>query len=115
MIEEATKLIIKKCSPELGTEALTCQMLFSTKSPRGQKQYNLLLQKVFASGVQFTEEEKAILAEVLAGIPPDELREVKVTVRLTVAEKEEIRSAAKAAGQSFSDYVRERLLGRSSV
>jgi len=115
MIDEAIRVILMKCSQEIVREALITQRSFALKSPMAQTRYSRLLEKAFASGVEFTADEKAILAGVLDEIPPNALREVKITVRLTVAEKEELRNAAKAAGQSFSDYVRERLLGRRST
>lgn len=112
MIEQAIKIILSKCPSEISLLALETQKAFREGSVQvGQLRYSRLLEQVFATGVDFSPEERAVLASCLEAVAGDKRNE-KITIRVSLSEKDSVMTAADKEGLSLSDYARKRLLGK---
>ena len=112
MIEQAIKIILSKCSSEISLLAMETQKAFREGSVQvGQLRYSRLLEQAFASGVDFSPEERAVLASCLEEVAGDK-RSEKLTIRLSPGEKDSVMTAADKEKLSLSDYARKRLLGK---
>lgn len=113
-IIEALKIIIAK-SPRAGEEAIRTIAAARNKSPILQARYSNVLIRAFADPeANFTPEERETLA---AGIeaPNTGNRGYTIQVRLNTSEYASISGSAEMAGQSISEYVRQKLFEKDQI
>jgi phenylpyruvate tautomerase PptA (4-oxalocrotonate tautomerase family) len=108
-MEEAIRIIVEKCSPETVVLAMECLKAYQHRQPHAREMYSDLLKQAFGERVEFSAEERAVLADALS-MPAGEKRSELLQVRLTPAEKTMIEKAALAAGLTTSVYARRKLL-----
>lgn len=105
---EAIKIIVARCSIEVIQQALAAKRLYENNSPMASARYSHLLEAVFADGVQFTPEEKQVLAK---GLSLDEDgKSVVLNVRMSQIEKTKLAVEAESRGITLSEYARRKLL-----
>lgn len=106
-MSDALRTIIA-ASPNAASEAIACLRAIAVHSPVVQQRYNRCAEIALADPQgQVTAEQRAQIAEHVA-IEEEETRTV-ISLRLTPSERAEIASAADAAGQTVSEYIRSRL------
>ncbi len=66
---EALKIIITKCPTNSTASMYAVRLLSNPNTPIAQTRYLNILQMVFANGVEFTDDERALLASVIEGGP----------------------------------------------
>jgi hypothetical protein len=108
----ALKLIIVK-SKSSAREAMRTLQAIQAKSPVVQQRYNHCVEMALSDPqAAFTAEERAILADSLAGDEDGE-RTFVIRVRLTEVERSTLQTSVDEAGVSMSEYVRRKVFGEN--
>ena len=106
-IEEALKLVIAK-SPAAAGQAIKTIHALNVKSPLRQHRYNATVDAALHDPeADFTPEERALLAQFIAA--GEKIRETRLQVRVTIAEKLYLQHQAAENKMTLSAYVREKL------
>ena len=107
-METALRLIISK-SPNAMSQAIQCLRAISVGSPMVQVRYNHTVEIALNDpAAEWTAEERALLAEHM-GAPTAGDRTKTLGVRLSLEDYQAVQTAADAADQTISDYVRHKL------
>lgn len=106
----ALTAIIARC-PDLVRQATDTLRAWRADSPiREQRLARTIIDALRLYGEEFTPEERASMAALLPETGgDDERRSLNLIVRATLAEKDRVKALADAAGQSVSDYIRQRI------
>jgi len=106
-MEDALKLIISKSPAAMG-EAIRVLRAIGAGSPVVQERYNHVVEMALNDPeAEFTADERAAIAGPLMVTGGPRTRDVRV--RVTLAEKARITEASEEAGQTVSDYIRQRI------
>lgn len=106
-MEEALRIIIAK-SPAAAGQAIKTIHAVHVKSPLLQHRYNATLDAALHdSQADFTPEERALLAQFAAA--GEKIRETRLQVRVTIAEKLYLQQQATEENMTLSAYVRDKL------
>ena len=106
-MEEALKMVIAK-SPAAAKQALKTIHAMNVKSPLRQHRYNATVDAALHDPqADFTAEERALLAKFVAA--GEKIRETRLQVRVTIAEKLYLQHQAAEQNMTLSAYVRDKL------
>ena len=106
-MEEALKMIIAK-SPAAAGQAIKTIHAVNVKSPLMQHRYNATVDAALHDPeADFTLEERALLAKFIA--VGEKIRETRLQVRVTIAEKLYLQHQAAEQNMTLSSYVRDKL------
>jgi hypothetical protein len=109
-MESALKLIIAKCNSYIAEEAIRTMAAMRSNSPVLQIRYLSLLQRALSSDVEWTPEERIILAEAVEAPDTSAAKNFTLRLRITSQEHGYLKSQADEAGLSVSEYVRRKIL-----
>lgn len=111
---EAILQLLIGTMPGLATEAFECLRALGRDSASALSRFNRLAEKALADPESLlTPDQRAQIASLLIA-PESGYRSEWLRVRITPAEAAELREEAEAADLSLSEWVRRRLLDRSS-
>lgn len=106
---EAMVRIITRC-PEAMLEATDAIRAIRAGSPIADRRVGRAIETALKRyGDQFTEQERADLAALLPSPDNGDVRDLDIRIRVNTHEKRQVQRAADAAGQTVSDYLRDRL------
>lgn len=106
---DALKLIVAR-SPQAASMAMQCISAIKAKSPVVQHRYNRTVEYALSDPMaDFASDERELIASYVAGEDGDEARTLDVRVRVNAEEKSEVQRMAKDAGQTVSDFIREKI------
>ncbi len=110
-IIEALKVIIAK-SPNAAEEAIRTIAAARNNSPILQVRYsNVLIRAMADPSADFTKDEREMLASAIEA-PDGGNRGFMLRVRLTDDERIALQDAANQAGQSMSEFVRQKIFSQ---
>ena len=107
LIADAVDVILSR-HPASAAEATRLQRAIQVDSPMIASRFRLLVEN--SEHAKYTAEEQQIIADAVAALSGNPSRDQVIRLRVTQEEKAEITAAAEDAGQTISEYVRQRLL-----
>lgn len=106
-MEDALRLILAK-SPQAAPQAMKTIHAVHAKSPLLQHRYNAVVDAALNDPqADFTPEDRELLARYIAA--GEKIRETRLQVRVTIAEKLYLRQIAAEQNMTISDYVRMKI------
>ena len=106
---ETLRMIITKC-PSLAAEAGRAIMAINKKSPAVNQRCNFVALKALDdSSTDFTEDERAAIAELMSETEETEAREYMLRVKLIATEEARLKEMVASTGLNISEYVRRKL------
>jgi hypothetical protein len=109
-MEDALRMIIGMSS-NAAEEAMKCIQAIHAGSPVVQQRYNRVVELALADRtVEFSHEERALMAEFVNVPDGGDTRDFILHIRLTADERESLTAEAQDAGMNMSQYARTKLL-----
>jgi len=103
---DALKVIALKS--RIGGEA--ARLLANTRSPMAQTRYNHLAANALSDAqAGFTDAERGLIVAAMEADSVEELKSYDVRVKVTATEKERVQRMANEAGQTVTDFIRQRI------
>ncbi len=106
-MEDALRIVIAK-SPQAAPQAMKAIHSVHAKSPMLQHRYNAVVDAALNDPqAEFNAEERELLARFVAA--GEKIRETRLQVRVTIAEKLYLRQMAAEQNLTLSDYIRKKI------
>lgn len=108
-MKDALRIIVAR-SPVAGHQAIQCLRALDVKSPVAQARYDRVVEIAFSDPqADFSPAEREVIAGFVGGGSSEDVRTLDIRIRVNANEKAAVQEMASAAGQSVSDFVRERI------
>ena len=106
-MEDALRIVIAK-SPQAASQAMKTTHALHARSPMLQHRYNAVVDAALNDPqAEFTSEDRELLAQYVAA--GEKIRETRLQVRVTFAEKQYLRQMASEQNLTLSDYIRQKI------
>lgn len=108
-MKEALRIIVAK-SPAAGGQAMQAIRAAEVNSPVAQARYDRVVEIALSDPqADFEPAERTLIAQYVGGGNGEALRTMDIRIRVNAGEKASVQEMAREAGQTVSDFIRERI------